>query len=385
MVNWSGVRVFSRGTIVSFLVVILSLVGLEAARAQASFPSTITINYDGTNFTGTVGSTSPSCVSGRTVTVFREEGATDAVVGSAFTNSAGNYTVSAPGANGQFYATVSTTTIGTYGGSFTCQGATSNTITVGPTPTPTVTPTEKPLVPTTVSIGHDGENFFGTVASEDAQCSAGRSVEIVNAATGEVVATTNAMADGQYSVAAPNIEGDFFARVVEFEPTPGTVRCGADDSDVIRVREDRIPGPCASIPSAFVGTSGDDVIVGTSGDDVICGLGGDDTIAGRPGNDLILGGPGNDSIRGGSGADTLRGGGGADAINGGDGKDILRGGGGNDTLKGNKSHDTLRGGGGNDELRGGRGRDTLNGGSGTDSCRDRFGDNIFRNCEMVRR
>ncbi|HVL63922.1 MAG TPA: calcium-binding protein [Actinomycetota bacterium] len=145
-----------------------------------------------------------------------------------------------------------------------------------------------------------------------------------------------------------------------------------------------VPTVCATNANAIVGTQGDDVLVGTQGDDVICGLGGDDVISGEAGNDLILAGAGNDTARGGSGFDSIRGGSGDDALVGGGGKDVLRGGAGNDSLKGNKFHDTLRGGGGNDELRGGRGNDINNGGDGTDVCIDRYGDNVFRNCETLR-
>jgi len=303
------------------LAVGLCLGWTTSAVAQASSsPSTITLTYDGTNFRGTVDSPNAACRSGRLVTVFREQGDNDASMGTAFTDASGNYSLASPGANGQFYAVVSATSSGGYGSTTTCEAATSNVVTVGPTPSPTPTATQTP--PRTQcndGIDNDGDGF---VDLNDPNCS------------------------------------------------------GPNDND----ESGTLPrGECANV-RAIRGTDGNDVLIGTSGDEAVCGFGGNDTIRGSAGNDILVGGGGDDTLEGGSGSDTLRGGSGNDVLEGGGGNDVLRGGAGADTLKGNGGNDTLRGGGGRDTLRGGRGDDINNGGAGADICRDRFGRNIFRSC-----
>jgi len=166
----------------------------------------------------------------------------------------------------------------------------------------------------------------------------------------------------------------------------GNVGAGDCASVQKRVTEDTDPpppppdGPCGEI-GAILGTSGNDILVGTAGDDIICGFDGDDIIRGLEGNDILLGQGGNDTVEGGDGNDTVKGGSGDDVLEGGKNKDVLRGGSGADTLKGNRGNDTLRAGSGRDTVRGGRGDDVNNGGTGRDTCRDRFGVNVFRNCE----
>lgn len=90
--------------------------------------------------------------------------------------------------------------------------------------------------------------------------------------------------------------------------------------------------PECTLPSAIIGTAGDDVLRGTSGDDVICGLGGKDQIHGGRGRDLIIGGSDKDQLSGQGGSDELRGDGGNDLLDGGAGNDVIAGGEGEDLV-----------------------------------------------------
>ena len=59
---------------------------------------------------------------------------------------------------------------------------------------------------------------------------------------------------------------------------------------------------------------GDDRLDGGAGDDLLFGMGGDDILRGGDGNDLLFGGSGNDYLDGGAGEDTIFGGAGNDII-----------------------------------------------------------------------
>ena len=87
----------------------------------------------------------------------------------------------------------------------------------------------------------------------------------------------------------------------------------------------------------------------------------------------ILGGPGDDSIRAGRGNDTLDGGAGGDVLMGGKGDDLIRGGLGNDLIFAGAGRDIALGGAGDDLIDGGRGRDLLIGGAGRDVLLGRAG------------
>jgi Ca2+-binding RTX toxin-like protein len=129
---------------------------------------------------------------------------------------------------------------------------------------------------------------------------------------------------------------------------------------------------CASSPSIFIDAgSGNDRI--TAAPDfyvpmIVTGSGGKDTITGGAADDSISGGNGSDRIDGGGGDDDLYGAGGSDRLNGGVGNDTLGGGGGNDILSDAEGSNYLLGGAGNDRFFCANGRlDTVSGGAGDDS------------------
>jgi Ca2+-binding RTX toxin-like protein len=86
------------------------------------------------------------------------------------------------------------------------------------------------------------------------------------------------------------------------------------------------------------------------------------------GNDVLIGGAGNDSMNGGSGNNYLDGGSGNDLLETSGGNAFILGGAGNDTLQTlfGFGNDNLNGGEGNDVLLSGSGNDTLTGGAGND-------------------
>ena len=366
-----GARRLSLGAAVAGMTLLLA----GQASAQAfTFPSTITIAYDGTSFSGVVGSSDTSCRNLRTVTVFKETGAVDQTVGSDATDSSGNYVVPSPGAAGEYYAQVSARTTGSYGTSTTCQAATSSTIMVGASPSPSTSPTSTASVSpspspqqdvaTTVSIGHDGKKFFGTVAASNPACVTGRQVEIVRVRSGAVIGTATAGADGQWSFNAGKINGRFFARPPQV--SAGAVNCLEGESGEVRVKKKRIPKECKDRDDAQVGTNGDDVMV-LSGKGPACGKGGKDSARGGKGANEFYGGDGNDRFQGNGGNDEAHGQGGDDVLEGDKGEDTLIGGPGDDTLKGGKGDDHLEGNEGGDDLDGGPDNDDCSGGPGRDS------------------
>lgn len=97
------------------------------AQAQVSTaPTSVTLRYESPNFVGTVSSPNPDCEPGRQVTLFERQvdGGAEAVGGTT-TDADGNFSIPLPGADGQFFVTVSRRDIGGYGQLDSCEGAQS--------------------------------------------------------------------------------------------------------------------------------------------------------------------------------------------------------------------------------------------------------------------
>jgi Ca2+-binding RTX toxin-like protein len=125
------------------------------------------------------------------------------------------------------------------------------------------------------------------------------------------------------------------------------------------------PADIPALPTAQIGTAGDDVMVGTAAEDVLSGLDGDD---------LILGNDGADTLKAGAGDDLVKAGAGDDVVFGNEGNDIVFGGAGRDLITGDAGDDRLFGDAGDDALEGGLGNDTVYGGAGNDRVMATVGD-----------
>jgi hypothetical protein len=115
----------------ALVVPLLVTTATEASAHNASFASSVSIDYDGTNFEGRVQSERNRCERGRTVSVFKALEGPDRLIGTDETNDNGFYSVPKPGAQGRFYAQVAREVFGGYRHSHVCQGDTSGTIRVG--------------------------------------------------------------------------------------------------------------------------------------------------------------------------------------------------------------------------------------------------------------
>jgi hypothetical protein len=113
------------------LVPLLVATATIASAHNASFNSSVSIDYDGTNFEGRVQSERDRCERGRTVSVFKVLDGPDRLIGTDETNDNGFYSVPKAGAQGRFYAQVAQEVFGGYGHRHVCQGDTSGTIRVG--------------------------------------------------------------------------------------------------------------------------------------------------------------------------------------------------------------------------------------------------------------
>jgi hypothetical protein len=102
----------------------------EASAHNASFDSSVSIDYDRPNFVGRVSSERDRCEQGRSVSVFKKRDGADRLIGTDETNDNGFYSVNKPGARGRFYAVVAREVFGGYGHRHVCEADTSNTIRV---------------------------------------------------------------------------------------------------------------------------------------------------------------------------------------------------------------------------------------------------------------
>jgi Ca2+-binding RTX toxin-like protein len=119
------------------------------------------------------------------------------------------------------------------------------------------------------------------------------------------------------------------------------------------------PADSPGLPTAHIGTPGDDVMVGAAGDDVFSGLEGDDVILGNDGADTLKAGAGDDLVKAGTGDDVVFGNEGNDDLFGGTGKDLMTGDAGDDRLFGDAGDDALEAGVGGDTVYGGAGNDRV--------------------------
>ena len=104
------------------------------AQAQVSTaPTSVTLRYESPNFVGTVSSPEPDCVPGRQVTLFeRQVGGGAEAVGGTTTDADGNFSIPQPGADGQYYVTVSARNLpGGYAQVDSCEGARSEDVPAG--------------------------------------------------------------------------------------------------------------------------------------------------------------------------------------------------------------------------------------------------------------
>ena len=101
-----------------------------AGAHNASFSSSVSIDYDRPNFEGQVQSERERCEQGRTVSVFKVLDGPDRLIGTDETNGNGSYSVPQAGAQGRFYARVARLVFGGYGHRHVCQGDTSGRIQV---------------------------------------------------------------------------------------------------------------------------------------------------------------------------------------------------------------------------------------------------------------
>jgi hypothetical protein len=89
------------------------MVAATSASAFAVSPSTVTIQAEGTDLSGTVSSSNPSCVDGRNVVVFKQVGArgggNDIRFASDTADSDGSWNTGNTGTEGRFYAKVKKT------------------------------------------------------------------------------------------------------------------------------------------------------------------------------------------------------------------------------------------------------------------------------------
>jgi hypothetical protein len=113
------------------LVPLLVLTATMASAHNASFESSVSIDYDRPNFEGRVQSERERCERGRSVSVFKVVDGPDRLIGTDQTNDNGFYSVTKAGAQGRFYAKVAREVFGGYGHRHVCQGDTSGTIRVG--------------------------------------------------------------------------------------------------------------------------------------------------------------------------------------------------------------------------------------------------------------
>lgn len=119
----------------------------------------------------------------------------------------------------------------------------------------------------------------------------------------------------------------------------------ASAGSTVEVRDLVSDASRGSFRTAFLGTSGNDVLAAPTGDFANASLYanagmGDDMVNGSTVDDFLVGGAGNDALAGNSGNDQFLGGGGNDAINGGDGNDVATGGAGDDSIIGGAGDDT---------------------------------------------
>ena len=114
-------RTSTRATLAT-LVAGLTILAMAPVAQGHTFnaPSTVTIDYDGRNFYGSVASARRSCTRGRKITLFKQRPGRDRRVAFDTTNRSGNYRIHRPRARGRFYVKVARRASGGYGHSHVC-------------------------------------------------------------------------------------------------------------------------------------------------------------------------------------------------------------------------------------------------------------------------
>lgn len=102
----------------------VGLLGSATPAAGHAFTdeSTVTIDYDGTNFYGSVSADHRTCKRNRTVRLYKvRKNRRDAIVGMDTTGFNGNYRMHKPRAKGRYYTVVARKVSGGYGHSHVCR------------------------------------------------------------------------------------------------------------------------------------------------------------------------------------------------------------------------------------------------------------------------
>ena len=122
----------------SAVVVLAALLGLLVLQSTAlghnrRFSTRVSLAYNSPNFVGTVSSNNSSCASSREVVLYeRQRGGGALPVGSDTTDAGGNFSIAQPGADGQYFVSVSARVLGGgYAHSHTCNGARSSSMPAG--------------------------------------------------------------------------------------------------------------------------------------------------------------------------------------------------------------------------------------------------------------
>ncbi|MGH2798773.1 MAG: LPXTG cell wall anchor domain-containing protein [Thermoleophilaceae bacterium] len=102
------------------------------ALAQTTAPTSVSLSYEDPNFVGTVSSPNPDCEPGRSVTLFeRQVGGGAEAVGSTTSQPGGDFSIPQPGADGQYFVTVSARQLPDGYGAGSCEAAQSETVPAG--------------------------------------------------------------------------------------------------------------------------------------------------------------------------------------------------------------------------------------------------------------
>jgi hypothetical protein len=122
------IRMVTSALAVVLIVPLLVASATVVSAHNASFDSTVSIDYDRPNFVGKVSSERDRCERNRTVSVFKKREGSDRLIGTDETDDNGSYSVTKAGARGRFYAQVDREVFGGYGHRHVCEADTSGTI-----------------------------------------------------------------------------------------------------------------------------------------------------------------------------------------------------------------------------------------------------------------
>jgi hypothetical protein len=101
-----------------------------ASAHTASFGSSVSLKYNGSDFTGRVRSSKHMCVRNRPISIKRKQKGPDPTVASTSSGRDGRFSAPEPNAQGRYYAVAARKVKTRYGHTHTCKPATSGTIKV---------------------------------------------------------------------------------------------------------------------------------------------------------------------------------------------------------------------------------------------------------------